>query len=109
MYLVRTTTVPRDPGQWPSMSDHGTAAPTIGTRDRCSAHRKPRPRNAGARVSSKSRLVAERDDSLALQTVVTVAVRLTACRIQRPAQSMMKSLAPVAVRERWASALSATW
>jgi hypothetical protein len=34
MYLVRTTTVPLDPGQCPSMSDHGKAAPTTGSRDR---------------------------------------------------------------------------
>src|SRR5262249_43760535 len=40
--------------------------------------RKRRPRNAAANGSSKSRVVAERADSLALQTATTVAVRLTA-------------------------------
>src|SRR5215470_1632102 len=78
MYRVRTTTVPLDPDQCPSMSAHGTLVPTTGSRDRDNAHRKRQSRNAGAKGSSKSRVVAVREDSLALQRVTTVAVRLTA-------------------------------
>jgi hypothetical protein len=33
MYLVRTTTVPRDPVQCPSMSDHGKTPRSTGSRD----------------------------------------------------------------------------
>src|SRR5262245_10608192 len=81
MYRVRTTTVPLAPDQCPSMSPHSTLAPTTGSRDRDNAHRKRQPRNAGAKGSSKSRVVAVREDSLALQRATTVAVRLTASRI----------------------------
>ena len=81
MYLVRTATVPLDPAQCPSMSDHGTMAPISGSRESRSAHRKRRSRKTGARPSSKSRLAAEREDSLALQRVTARAVRLTAAFI----------------------------
>src|SRR5215510_11326182 len=81
MYRVRTTTVPLAPDQCPSMSAHGTLAPTTGSRDRDSAHGKRQPRNAGAKGSSKSRVVAAREDSVALQRATTVAVRLTAACI----------------------------
>src|SRR5262245_32281976 len=60
------------------MSDHGTPAPITGSRDIYNAHRKRQPRNAGAKGSSKSRVVAAREDSVALQRATTVAVRLTA-------------------------------
>src|SRR5262245_47352799 len=60
------------------MSAHGTPAPTTGSRDRDNAHRKRPPRNAGAKGSSKSRVVAAREDSVARQRATTVAVRLTA-------------------------------
>src|SRR5262245_50435752 len=78
MYRVRTTTVPLEPDQCPSMSPQGRPAPITGIRDRRQAHRKRRPTNATANGSSKSRVVAERADSLALQTATAVAVRLTA-------------------------------
>ncbi len=65
MYLVRTATVPRGPDQWPSTSDHGMAAPITGRRERRSAVRKRRPRNNGAKGSSKSRVAGGRDDSMA--------------------------------------------
>src|SRR5262245_5866253 len=81
MYRVRTATVPLDPDQCPSRSAHGTLVPTTGSRDRYNAHRKRLPRNAGAKGSAKSRVVAAREDSLALQRATTVAVWLTASRI----------------------------
>src|SRR5215475_6771257 len=98
MYRVRTTTVPLDPDQCPSMSAHGTLAPTTGSRDRDNAHRKRQPRNAGAKGSSKSRVVAMREDSLALQRATTVAVRLTASCIllfpSIPADSSLPDYTP---------------
>jgi hypothetical protein len=39
------------------------------------------PRKAAAKGSSKSRVLAEREDSVALQRATTVAVRLTACNL----------------------------
>jgi hypothetical protein len=77
MYRVRATTVPLAPAQRPSMSAHGKPAPTTGSRDRDNAHRKRQPRNAEAKGSSKRRVVAAHEDSVALQRATTVAVRLT--------------------------------
>jgi deazaflavin-dependent oxidoreductase (nitroreductase family) len=76
MYRVLTATVPRGPDQCPSMIDHGTAAPMAGMRYARSAHRNRDPRKAGASGSTKRRVEAERDDSIARYRATSSAVRL---------------------------------